>query len=56
MDDDDLDIECDLADLGGIDLEILASLDDSVLARSIRRILLAAENLDEAALGFEQSI
>ncbi|MGH8573603.1 MAG: FxSxx-COOH cyclophane-containing RiPP peptide [Gammaproteobacteria bacterium] len=56
MGDEDLDIECNLVDLSGVDLESLISLRDSALAQSIRRVRLAAENPDEAALGFQQFI
>lgn len=56
MGDYDLDIESDLVDLRGLDLGALPALHDSVLARAIRRVLHAAENPDEATLGFQQSI
>lgn len=56
MRDDDHDIESDLVDLGGLDLELLPSLHDSALAQAIRRVLHAAENPDEATLGFQQSL
>jgi FXSXX-COOH protein len=56
MGDEDLDIESDLFDLSRLDLELLPTLHDSVLAHAIRRILRTAENPDEATLGFQQSI
>jgi FXSXX-COOH protein len=56
MGDDDLDIESSLIDLSQIDLALLTTLHDSALAQSLRRVLLAAENPDEAIAGFQQSI
>jgi len=56
MHDDDLDIESDLVDLHELDLELLPSIDDSVLAEAIRRVLRAAEDPDEATQGFQQSL
>jgi len=56
MGDEDLEIESDLIDLSRVDLAQLTILDDSALANSLRRILLAAENADEAIAGFQDSI
>jgi FXSXX-COOH protein len=56
MGDDDLDIESSLIDLSRVDLATLTTLNDSALAHSLRRILLAAENPDEAIAEFQQSI
>lgn len=53
---DDLDIESNLVDLSGVNLELLPTLDDSALAQSIQRFLRAAENPDEATSGFQDSI
>lgn len=53
---DDLDIESSLVNLSGVDLELLRTLADSALAQSIQRFLHAAENPDEATMGFEDSI
>jgi FXSXX-COOH protein len=56
MGDEDLDIESNLIDLSGIDLALLTGPQDSALTLSLRRILRAAENPDEAIFGFQQSI
>jgi FXSXX-COOH protein len=52
----DPDIECRVIDIRGVSLDQLAAADDSVLALAISRILRAAENPDEAAFAFQQSI
>lgn len=56
MHDDDLDIKSQLPDLSGFDLALLPVLRDSALAQAIRRVLDAAENPEEATLGFQQSL
>lgn len=56
MSDDHLAFESDLVDLSKVDLDLLPSLQDTVLAQAIRRVLRAAENPDEATLSFENSI
>jgi FXSXX-COOH protein len=53
--DEDLDIESDIVDLSEIDLAVLPLLQDSVLVRSIRRILRSAEHPDDV-VAFQQSI
>jgi FXSXX-COOH protein len=56
MGDDPPKLESDLVDVGGLDLDLLVTMQDTVLAQAIRRVLRAAECPDEATLGFQQSI
>lgn len=56
MGDGSLEVESDLVDVGGLDLDLLVTIQDTVLAQAIRRVLHAAECPDEATLGFQQSI
>jgi len=56
MGDKDLDVVSDLVDLSGLDLEVLRTLRDTALAQAIHRVLQAAENPEEATLGFQQFI
>ncbi|NJP88954.1 FXSXX-COOH protein [Nonomuraea sp. FMUSA5-5] len=50
------DIDSDLPDLGDIDLKQLLSLDSTVLAHSIARIIAEAEDPRGAIAGFDSSI
>lgn len=52
----DPDIECDLLEVAGLALDRLTTAPDSALVLAIRRVRLAAENPDEAAFTFQQSI
>lgn len=50
------DLESDLVDVAGIDLEQLATLPDSVLANSLRRILSEGEKMSDLYAIFQDSI
>ena len=54
--DESADVESDLVDVAGIDLERLAGLPDSVLANSLRRILDEGEKMSDQYAIFQNAI
>jgi FXSXX-COOH protein len=50
------DLESTLADVTAVSLAQLKSLDDSVLGRSLRRLLEEADHPAEAVAGFQSSV
>jgi FXSXX-COOH protein len=54
--DESADVESDLVDVAGIDLEQLAGLPDSVLANSLRRILDEGEKMSDQYAIFQNAI
>jgi FXSXX-COOH protein len=49
-------IDCDILEVGAIDLDRLAVARDSALVLALRRVLVAAENPGEGVSTFQQSI